>query len=89
MLLISILEYIILFATLGLEAYSLLEYIFAFQFGDCTGLFLGIPFILLFSYSKTHKKSNADLYVVMFGIGLIAFTYAEMIYRMTLILLSA
>ncbi len=89
MLLISILEYAILFGTLGLEAYSLLEYIFAFQFGDCTGLFLGIPFILLFSYNKTHKKSNADLYVVMFGIGLIAFTYVEMIYRMALIILSA
>ena len=88
MLSISILEYSILFITLASHAYSALVYLFAFQFGDCSGLFLGIPFILLFSYTKTYKKTNADLYVTLFGIGIIAFTYVEMIYRMALIFIG-
>ena len=88
MLLISILEYVILFGVVAIQAYSLLQYIFAFQFGECTGLFIGIPFILLFSYNKTHKKSNADLYVVLFGIGLVSFTCLEMVYRIALLFLN-
>lgn len=88
MLSISIIEYAILLITLATKAYSSLIYLFAFQFGDCSGLFLGIPFILLFSYSKTYKKNNADLYVTLFGIGIIAFTYVEMIYRMALIFIG-
>ena len=88
MLSISIIEYAILLIILATKAYSSLIYLFAFQFGDCSGLFLGIPFILLFSYSKTYKKTNADLYVTLFGIGIIAFTYVEMIYRMTLIFIG-
>lgn len=53
-----------------------------FGFGQATGLFLAIPFILLFSYTKVHKDKTFDAILPFIGIGLIIFAYSEAIYEL-------
>ena len=36
---------------------------------------------MLFSYSRKHKQSSADIIIVLSGVGMIAFTYIELIYE--------
>ena len=50
----------------------------AMQFGQCAGLFVAIPFVLLFSYTKSYEAGgNTDLLIPLAGIGLIVLTYVE------------
>jgi hypothetical protein len=58
------------------EAYATL-----LQFGECGGLFIAIPILMLFSYSRRHKASSTDIIIVLSGIGMIAFAYIETIYE--------
>ena len=71
-----------LFATSIMYAISstvpeMLKVIDATGSGQCIGLFIAIPVILLFNYTKTHKNSLADMIVPAIGIILIAFVYLE------------
>ena len=43
--------------------------------GQCFFLIFAIPIILLYSYTKDHKKTIIDLFVPVFGIILIVFAY--------------
>ena len=52
-----------------------------FNLGQTSGLILAIPFILLFSYNKTHKEKDLDLLVPFIGIILMIFAYVEAIYE--------
>ena len=52
-----------------------------YNFGQTGGLILAIPFILLFSYSKTYKEREYDLLIPFVGIILIIFAYVEAIYE--------
>lgn len=52
-----------------------------YDFGQAAGLFLAIPFILLFSYNRTHKEKSIDSILPFIGMGLIMFAYAEAIYH--------
>ena len=52
-----------------------------FNLGQTTGLGIAIPFILLFSYSKTYKEKDLDLLVPFVGIILVIFAYIEAIYE--------
>ena len=79
-LIISILDFI-LFVILYAGFEDGLTYIDAFKIGDCSGLFIAIPVLLLFSYSRKHKQSNLDIIIIIGGIGLIILSYVEMIYQ--------
>lgn len=59
-----------------------------YNFGQCAGLFIAIPFILLFSYNKTHKDKNMDLLIPFVGVILIIFAYAEAIYEIIMAVIS-
>lgn len=48
--------------------------------GNATILILISPLMLFFSYTKTYKKSNIDLFIPLGAIGVIAFIYLEAIY---------
>ena len=49
----------------------------AIGLGQCTGLFIAIPFILLFSYTRKHKNGIIDMFIPALAIILIAFIYLE------------
>ena len=52
-----------------------------YNIGQSTGLLIAIPFILLFSYNKTHKDKNIDLLIPFVGLILMLLAYAEGIYQ--------
>ena len=52
-----------------------------YNLGQTTGLLIAIPFILLFSYNKSHKGKEMDLLVPFIGVVLIILAYAEAIYE--------
>ena len=45
--------------------------------GGSTPLFLVIPFVLLYSYTRTHKNKKFDSFVPFIGIGLVLLTVLE------------
>ncbi|MBP5444828.1 MAG: GNAT family N-acetyltransferase [Acholeplasmatales bacterium] len=53
-----------------------------FEFGKCIGLFLAIPFIMLFSYTRTHNNNDFDIILPFAGVGLVVFAYIEAIYQL-------
>jgi hypothetical protein len=49
--------------------------------GDSVVLLLVAPFVLLFSYTRTHKNTKMDLLIPMFGIAAIVALYMETFFR--------
>ena len=49
--------------------------------GGAVVLFLIIPVVLLFSYTKTHKNPKLDKFIPMIGIGLIVLMYIEGLFQ--------
>ncbi len=86
--LISILDVICLFVLIIIYGEYFLDYALALEVGQCMGLFVAIPVIMLFSYTKKYKTTNLDIIIPIAGLGLIAFTYVEAIYEIALKLLA-
>lgn len=63
-------------------------YLNLFEIGKCASLFFAIPFVLLFSFTRTHKESKPDLLIPLAGIGLIILAYVEAIYEIATMILS-
>jgi len=59
-----------------------------FNFGQSVSLILAIPFILLFSYNKTHKDKTMDLLIPFIGIIMVIFAYIEAIYEIIMAVLK-
>lgn len=57
-----------------------IELFSSFTIGKSTCLILVIPFVLLFSYTKTHANENLDKLVPIVGIGLAIFTLIETLF---------
>ena len=53
-------------------------------FGGAACLFLIIPIVLLFSYTKEHKNPKLDKFVPIVGVGLIVCVYIEGIFQVLL-----
>ena len=51
-------------------------------FGESLGLLLIIPFVLLFSYTKTYKDNMIDKFIPFGGVALIAMVYVEGAFRL-------
>lgn len=88
LLIISIVD-IILSLIFGINYYlnggeDITGYLKSIEMGDCVSLFLAIPFVMLYSYTKVHKESKYDLFVPLAGIGLIVFVYVESIYEIVI-----
>ena len=64
-------------------ALAIYGWIDALGIGECSLLFLSIPFIMLFSYTKSHSDSY-DMIVPIAGIGITALGVLEVIYRAVL-----
>ena len=58
----------------------LMEVITGFTVGKSVCLLLVIPFVLLFSYSRTHKNPKLDKLVPVIGIGLVVFAIIETVF---------
>jgi hypothetical protein len=90
----SILDFILLIVVTcicfieGMDIDSGLDFAMSLGFGECTGLFMAIPIILLFSYKKEYKNSAIDIIIPMAGIGLIAFAYIEGIHQILMAVLK-
>jgi len=56
------------------------QWIYSLGIGQAWPMLLTIPFILLFSYTKTHKNPSIDLVIPMGGMGLTVFVYVEGIF---------
>ncbi len=52
--------------------------------GQSTPMILIIPFVLLFSYTRTHKDGRIDLIIPIIGIALLALIYLEEVYQLLL-----
>lgn len=50
-------------------------------FGDSLGLLIIVPFVLLFSYTKTYKDDTIDKFIPFGGVALIAAVYVEGAFR--------
>ena len=50
-------------------------------FGKSISLLFTIPFVMLFSYSKTHNNPQVDKFIPLAGIGLIVLIYIEGIFE--------
>ncbi len=92
---VSVIMFILSIIDLGLllwpiiaEDFGLLTKFMAIGIGNSTGLFIAIPFILLFSYTRTHKPSAADLLIVISGFAMIGLVYLEMIHAILTKLLA-
>lgn len=53
-------------------------------FGYCGSLLLIVPIVMLFSYTKKHTNPKIDLFIPLFGIGLILIVYIEGIFQILL-----
>lgn len=49
----------------------------AIGFGGSTSLIFVIPFVLLYSYKRTHANTKIDSFIPLIGIGLVIFTIIE------------
>lgn len=56
--------------------------------GQCLSLLLAIPFIILFSYTRTHKDKTMDAVIPFIGIFLLLFVYIEGAFRVLMNLLK-
>lgn len=61
-------------------------FIYKLGFGQSVPLIFAIPFILLFSYTKTYKNKRVDMFIPVAGIGIIAFIFIEGFFLMIRIL---
>ena len=52
-----------------------------FNLGQTKGLIVAIPFIMLFSYSRTHKEREMDILIPFIGVILLLLAYAEAIFE--------
>ena len=59
-----------------------------YSLGQGIVLFLAVPFVLLFSYNKSHKDKNIDLLIPFAGIILLLLAYAEGIYQVVMSVIS-
>ncbi|MDY6367116.1 MAG: hypothetical protein SPL13_01160 [Clostridia bacterium] len=62
------------------------QWIYSLGIGQAWPMLLTVPFILLFSYTKTHKNPSIDLVIPMGGMGLTVFVYVEGIFLIIRIL---
>lgn len=59
-----------------------------YNIGQAISLLLAIPFVLLFSYNKSHKDKNIDLLIPFAGIIILLLAYAEGIYQVVMSVIS-
>ena len=91
-LIISLLDWIIFIVCYSLDTYGGLEIIMYYSaYGglQCAGLIFAIPFIMLFSYTRTHENKLIDLFVPIIGIAMVAFVYSESVYQLIIQLASS
>lgn len=60
------------------EAFSMAN---SLGFGDALGLLIIIPFLLLFSYTKTYKNDTVDKFIPFGGVALIVAVIVEGVFR--------
>lgn len=76
----------------GDEAVEAVEILAAFStaykmgFGGSVVLLFAIPFVMLFSYTKTYKNDIVDKIIPLAGVGLIVVVYVEGIFRIICLL---
>ena len=73
--------FVIIMAIAGMPVDQGIQAMGVFGLGQCVPLLIAIPFILLYSYTRTHKNGNIDVLLPIIGIGLIVLTYIEAVYQ--------
>ena len=58
-----------------------LDVVISWGFGGCLPLILVTPFIMLFSYTRTHKDTKMDLVINLLGIVGVGLVYLEGLYQ--------
>ena len=83
-----VLEFIFLFALIfvysavkGDDYSGFFDFVGVAGVGQLMPLAFAIPLIMLYSYTRDHKKSNIDLFIPIAGIGLTAFICLEFIFN--------
>lgn len=52
-----------------------------YQIGQSGSLLFAVPFLFLYSYTRTHKDKTIDIIIPIVGVGLIVWTYIEILYQ--------
>ena len=61
-----------------------IEAVSAWGFGKCGPLILTIPFIMLFSYTRSHKDTRPDIVINIVGVAILFLIYIESLYQVIL-----
>ena len=86
---ISIIDFVLLMVTLLSLNVGLLFFSVFLDIGDCSLLIFSIPVVMLFSYTKIYDDTGTDLMISMGGVGLVAITIVETVYRIIVAVFSA
>lgn len=81
----AIIDWVIVIISISFEDeayYQFVDTAIAFGAGECAGLIFAIPFILLFSYTRTHKNKTIDVIVPIAGVVTFVLVYLEGFYRL-------
>ena len=84
-LIVSLLDWVIYIVCYSIDLYSgavALVYYALLGGLQCAALIFVIPFIMLFSYTRTHENKLIDLFVPIIGIAMVAFVYSESMYQL-------
>ncbi len=86
---ISVIDFVILFVLIRIFGEKVYEFLGQSQIGECSLLFLAIPIIMFYSYTKTYDDdSKIDILIPLIGIGLCALAYAEGIYALVMFMIT-
>ena len=69
------------FAYLENPAKAALAAVSSWGFGKCGPLIFTIPFIMLFSYTRTHKDTRPDIVINIVGVAILVLIYIEAVYQ--------
>ncbi len=87
---ISVIDFVILFVLIRIFGEKVYEFLGQSQIGECSLLFLAIPIIMFYSYTKTYDDdSKIDILIPLIGIGLCALAYAEGIYALVMYMITS
>ena len=86
---VSALDFLVLFVLILLFGEKVFEFMDQAQVGECSLLFLAIPVIMFYSYTKTYdENSKVDILIPLIGIGLVGFAYLEGIYALVMYMMT-
>lgn len=86
---VSVLDILVVFVLIIIFGAKVYEFMDQAQIGECSLLFLAIPVVMFYSYTKTYDDdSKFDILIPLIGLGLCALAYLEGIYALVMYMIT-